>query len=182
MDFITYLSTNKKISNKTRKKRCQPFNISGLSNHHSVHKIFKAGKVSAAKRMLPLLSCTIETPLSVGAGIYVHLVTTWKDILVDRNISIICTRLFTIKSRLSCAVVAQVNSNSDIFNPKSVSREIPVYSACDNINLKIDIVDGRSQLQSTAITVYQEKNNIRSSRTRFINLHNKRGKTQKAHL
>ena len=75
----------------------------------------------------------------------------------DLNISIDYHRLLNIKSQLADTVLTEINNNSGVFIPRSISKDLPIYFAIDNTELKIDTPDGRNQLHVTAIAVYQKK-------------------------
>ena len=103
------------------------------------------------------ISCTVGTPLNVGSGIYIHEETRCReliDILSDLNISIDYDKLLNVESQLANSILAEINNNDGVFIPKSISKDLPIYFAIENTDLKIDTPDGRNQLHETAITVY----------------------------
>ena len=103
---------------------------------------------------------TVETPLNVGSGIYIHEEIRCReliDILSNLNISIDYDKLLNIESQLANSILTEINRNDDVFIPKSVSKDLPIYFAIENTDLKIDTLDGRNQLHGTAITVYIKK-------------------------
>ena len=115
------------------------------------------------------ISCTVETPLYVGTSIYIHQKTRCReliDILSDLNISTDYDKLLNIKSQLADTVLTEINNNDGVFIPRSISKDLPIYFAIGNTDLKIDTPDGRNQLHGTAIAVYQKKK-LRSSTTRI---------------
>ena len=100
------------------------------------------------------ICCTVETLLNVGTGIYIHQKTRCKeliDILSDLNIFIDYDKLLNIKSQLADTVLTEVNNNDGVFIPKSISKDLPIYFAIDNTDLKIDTPEGQSQLHGTGI-------------------------------
>ena len=91
------------------------------------------------------ISCTVETPLNVGTGIYMHQKTRCReliDIMSDLNISIDYHRLLNIKSLLADTVLTEINDNNGVFIPRFISKDLPIYFAIDNTELKIDTPDG----------------------------------------
>ena len=115
------------------------------------------------------ISCTVETPLYVGTSIYIHQKTRCReliDILSDLNISTDYDKLLNIKSQLADTVLTEINNNDGVFIPRSISKDLPIYFAIGNTDLKIDTPDGRNQLHGTAIAVYQKKK-LRRSTTRI---------------
>ena len=114
-------------------------------------------------------SCTVGTPLNIGTGIYIPQKTRCReliDILSDLNISIDYDKLLNIKSQLADTVLTEINNNDGVFIPRSISKDLPIYLAIGNTDLKIDTPDGRNQLHGTAIAVYQKKT-LRRSTTRI---------------
>ena len=100
------------------------------------------------------ISCTVERPLNVGTGIYIYQKTRCReliDILSDLNISTDYDKLLNIKSQLADTVLTEVNNNDGVFIPKSISKDLPIYFAIDNTDLKIDTPEGQSQLHGTGI-------------------------------
>ena len=81
------------------------------------------------------------------------------DILSDLNVSTDYDKLLNIKSQLADTVLTEVNNNDGVFIPKSISKDLPIYFAIGNTDLKIDTPDGRNQLHGTANGVYQKKEN-----------------------
>ena len=109
------------------------------------------------------ISCTVETPLNAGTGIYIHQKTRCReliDILPDLNISIDHDKLLNIKSQFADTVLTEVNNNDGVFISRSISKDLPICFAIDNTDLKIDTPDGRNQLHETAIAVYQKKKTL----------------------
>ena len=93
------------------------------------------------------ISCTVETPLNVETGIYIHQKTRCReliDILSDLNISIDYYKLLNTKSQLANTVLTEINNNDRVFIPRSISKDLPIYFAIDNIDLKIDTPDGQN--------------------------------------
>ena len=81
------------------------------------------------------ISCTVETPLNVGTGIYMHQKTRCReliDIMSDLNISIDYHRLLNIKSLLADTVLTEINDNNGVFIPRFISKDLPIYFAIDN--------------------------------------------------
>ena len=68
------------------------------------------------------ISCTVETPLNIGNGIYIHQKTKCReliDILSDLNISIDYDKLLNIKSQLADTVLTEINNNDGVFIPSA---------------------------------------------------------------
>ena len=51
-------------------------------------------------------------------------------------------KLLNIKSQLT--VLTEINNNDRVFIPSSISKDLPICFAIDNIDLKIDTPDGRN--------------------------------------
>ena len=64
------------------------------------------------------------------------------DIMSDLNISIDYHRLLNIKSLLADTVLTEINDNNGVFIPRFISKDLPIYFAIDNTELKIDTPDG----------------------------------------
>ena len=60
----------------------------------------------------------------------------------DLNISIDYHRLLNIKSLLADTVLTEINDNNGVFIPRFISKDLPIYFAIDNTELKIDTPDG----------------------------------------
>ena len=86
----------------------------------------------------------------------------------DLNISIDYHRLLNIKSQLADTVLTEINNNSGVFIPRSISKDLPIYFAIDNTELKIDTPDGRNQLHVTAIAVYQKKKKLQKYYSTYL--------------
>ena len=63
-------------------------------------------------------------------------------------------KLLNTKSQLK--VLTEINNNDGVFIPRSISKDLPIYFAIDNTDLKIDTPDGQNQLHGTRIAVYQK--------------------------
>ena len=99
------------------------------------------------------ISCTVGTPLNVGTGIYIHQKPRCReliDILPDFNISIDYDKLLNIKSQLADSVLTEINNNDAVFILRSISKDLPIYFAINNTDLKINTPHGRNQLHGTA--------------------------------
>ena len=155
------LGTSNHVENETRRK--------GIDRSISVacQYIIQSTKTSRQVNYKPQenvtrnreISCTVETPLHAGTGIYIHQKTRCReliDILSDLNISIDYDKLLNIKSQLADTVLTEINNNDGVFIPRSISKDLPIYFAIGNTDLKIDTPDGRNQLHGTAIAVYQK--------------------------
>ena len=71
------------------------------------------------------ICCTVETPLNVGTGIYIHQKTRCRelnDILSDLNIFIDYDKLLNIKLQLADTVLTKVNNNDGVFIPRSILK------------------------------------------------------------
>ena len=107
------------------------------------------------------MSSTIETPLNVGIGLYIHQRTRSKELIdtfSNLNLSIKYDKVLSIKNDVANAVVEKMESNNGVFVPATLSPCDPVFFAIDNTDLKIDTVDGKNHLHGTAIAVYQQQN------------------------
>ena len=166
------LGTSNHVENKTRRK--------GIDRSISVacQYIIQSTKTSRQVNYKPQenvtqnreISSTVETPLNVGTGIYIHQETRCReliDILSDLNISIDYDILPNIKWQLADSVLTEINNNDGVFIPRSVFKDLPINVAIDNTDLKIDTWDGRNQLHATTVAVYIKKRNFRSSTTRI---------------
>ena len=106
------------------------------------------------------ISYTVETPLNIGIDIYIHEKTRCReliDFLSDLNIFIDCDKLLNIKSQLADSALTEIYNKVCVFIRKSISKDLPIYFAIDNIDLKMDTPGGWNQLHGTAIAVYQKK-------------------------
>ena len=102
----------------------------------------------------------IETPLNVGLGLYIYHSTRSKKLvkfLSDLNLSITYDKVIDIKKGIVTSIMKKSAENDGVFVPSSLSKNVPVFFAIDNTDLKIDTVDGKSQLHGTAIAVYQQQ-------------------------
>ena len=165
------LGTSNHVENETRRK--------GIDRSISVARqyIIQSTKTSRQVNYKPQknvtlnreISYTAGTPLNVGTGIYVHPKTRCRaliNFMSDLNIFIDCGKLLNIKSQLADSILTEINNNDGVFIPKSISKDLPIYFAIDNIDLKIDTPGGRNQLHGTTIAVHQ-KRDFRSSTTRI---------------
>ena len=111
------LGTSNHVENKTRRK--------GIDRSISVacQYIIQSTKTSRQVNYKPQenvnrnreISCTVETPLNVGTGIYIHQKTRCRElinILSDLNISIDYDKLLNIKSQLADSVLTEINNNN----------------------------------------------------------------------
>ena len=113
---------------------------------------------------------TIETPLNVGLGLYVYHSTRSKKLvkfLSDLNLSITYDKVIEIKKGIVTSIMKRRAENDGVFVPSSLSQNIPVFFAIDNTDLKIDTVDGKSQLHGTAIAVYQQQESKQTKVCKF---------------
>ena len=104
------------------------------------------------------MNSTIETPLSVGIGLYIHQKTRSKEIidtLYDLNLSISSNKVACIKHDVSAAVINKAAINNSVYIPSVVSPSNRLYFAVDNTDTAIDTPDGKKQLHGTAMAVYQ---------------------------
>ena len=102
----------------------------------------------------------IETPLSVGLGIYIRKQTRSKklvDFLCDLNLSVSANKLYCIQQDIATSIHEDINKNDGLFMPYSVSADVPKHFAIDNVDFAIDTPDGKKQLHGTAMVVYQDK-------------------------
>ena len=91
------------------------------------------------------VSYTVKTPLNVGTSIYIHQKDIYReliDFLSNLNIFIDCDKLLNIKSQLADSVLTEIDNNGGVFIPKSISKNLPIYFAIDNTDLKIDTPAG----------------------------------------
>ena len=103
----------------------------------------------------------IETPLSVGVGLYLYHAIRSKKLIKffsDLNICISYDKVIVIKQDILNSIIKKCNENNGVFLPLTLSKKRPVFFAIDNTDLKIDTFDGRNQLHGTAIAVYQTTN------------------------
>ena len=102
----------------------------------------------------------IETPLSVGLGMYIDHKTRSKqliDKLYKMKLSVSYDKVSDIKRCIATEVKERAIENQGLYMPSILSPEMPVYFAIDNADLSIDTPDGKSQLHGTAVAVYQLK-------------------------
>ena len=141
------LGTRNHVENETRRK--------GVERSISVacQYIIQSTKTSRQVNYKPQenvtpnreISCTVETPLYVGTSISIHQKARCReliDILSDLSISIDYDKLQNIKSQLADSVLTEINNNEGAYIPKSISKDLTIYFAIDNTDLKIDIPDG----------------------------------------
>ena len=103
---------------------------------------------------------TVETPLNVGIGLYIHQRTRSKELIEvfsDLNLSINYDKVLSIKKDITSAVTKKMENNDGVFVPATLSPYDPIFFAIDNTDMKIDTVDGKNQLHGTAIAVYQQQ-------------------------
>ena len=103
----------------------------------------------------------IETPLSVGVGMYLYHAARSKKLIKffsDLNIGINYDKVIGIKQDISNSIIEKCKENNGVFLPSTLSKNRPVFFAIDNTDLRIDTFDGRNQLHGTAIAVYQTTN------------------------
>ena len=103
---------------------------------------------------------TIETPLSVGVGLYVYHNTRSKKLinfLADLNIGINYKKVINLKKDIANAIKQQRLATDGVFVPVGFEKDQPTYFAIDNTDLKIDTPDGKNQLHGTAIAAYQQR-------------------------
>ena len=88
----------------------------------------------------------IETPLSVGLGLYIHQRTRSKELLdmfSEMNLSISSKKVACIKRDIETAVREKVHDSDGIFIPSTISPSNDVYTAVDNTDMRIDTADGQ---------------------------------------
>ena len=106
---------------------------------------------------------TRETPLSVGIGQLIHQKTCSKeliDTLNHMNLSISYDKVLTLKRGIASSVREKMRKNDSVYVPVKISQNRITYYTIDNTDLKIDTADGKRQLHSTAMAVYQENTGV----------------------
>ena len=73
-----------------------------------------------------------------------------------------------------------MRKSNNIYVPKCICPDIPVFFAVDNSDLRINTPDGKSQLHATTMAVYQQKNTESINSTLTIDRHGKQGKKPKS--
>ena len=115
----------------------------------------------------------IETPLSVGLGLYIHQRTRSKELLdmfSEMNLSISSKKVACIKRDIETAVKEKVHDSDGIFIPSTISPSNDVYTAVDNTDMRIDTADGQHQLHGTAMALYQKETGLPADNsTQIIN-------------
>ena len=104
---------------------------------------------------------TIETPLSVGVGLWLYHTTRSKkmiNFLADLNVSINYDKVSNLKKDVACSIQESRTGSNGTFIPTAFSKYKPIFFAIDNTDLKVDTPDGKNQLHGTAIATYQQKN------------------------
>ena len=126
----------------------------------------------------------IETPLSVGLGLYIHQRTRSKELLdmfSETNLSISSKKVACIKRDIETAVREKVHDSDGIFIPSTISPSNDVYSAVDNTDMRIDTADGQHQLHGTAMALYQKETGLPADNsTQIINRSSRLEKRQSA--
>ena len=92
----------------------------------------------------------IETPLNVGAGLYVYHSTKSKILLSHLNVSISYGKVIDIKKDIVTDVIEKSKERDGVFVPLSLANNEPTFVTTDNIDFKI-------RLQLGAIAVYQQQ-------------------------
>ena len=109
----------------------------------------------------------VETPLSVGVGMYLYHAARSKKLIKffsDLNIGINYDKVIGIKQGISNSMVEKCKENNGVFLQSTLSKNRPAFFAIDNTDLKIDTFDRRNQLRGTAIAVYQTTMAIKNMR------------------
>ena len=117
------------------------------------------GKAESTRGM----NSTIETPLSVGIGLYIRQRTRSKEIidpLYDLDLSISSNKVACIKHD----VINKADINNSVYIPSVVSPPNRLYFAVDNTDMAIDIPDGKKRLHGTAMAVYQRSDTFHEQR------------------
>ena len=99
---------------------------------------------------------TVETPLNVGIGFYIHQRTGSKELIEvfsDLNLSINYDKVLSIKKDITSAVTKKIEKTMGFLYQQRLSPYDPIFFAIDNTDMKIDTVDGKNQLHGTAIAV-----------------------------
>ena len=105
----------------------------------------------------------VETPFSVGLGIYVHKETRSKKLLEclsDLGLSISYDKVMKIENDLGNAVAENMPKNHGVFVPPNIQPCIPLHFAIDNIDFKNDTSHGKSEFHGTTLVVFQKSSQI----------------------
>ena len=101
----------------------------------------------------------VETPFTVGLGIYVHKDKCSKKLiecLSDLGLSISYGKVMKIKNDLGIAEVKNISLNHGVFVPPNFQPGIPLHFAISNIDFKNDTPDGKSEFHGTTHVVFQK--------------------------
>ena len=101
----------------------------------------------------------IETPLSVGVGLYLHQTSRSKkliDTFSDLNLSATYDKLMNIKRDVAAAILSQRDAQNGVFIPSCLRRGTRPFFGIDNTDIRIDTPSGKQQLHGTAMAVFQQ--------------------------
>ena len=138
------IGPNKQLTNESRNDQV---NKDGCKNNYEA----KPGSTRS--------SATPETPLSVGLGLYMYHKTpssTILDILSNLRLSISYKKICKIKDELVETAKAP-----------NISVNKPLYFAMD-IDLQINMPDGKNQLHSVTQVIFQEKDTEWNIENKYI--------------
>ena len=103
---------------------------------------------------------SVETPFSVGLGLYVHQKTRSKDIvntLSGLKLSISYEKVLQIETDIANAVAVSAENNGGIYVPPNIISSVPIHFAIDNTDFSNDTPDGKNEFHGTGQIVFQKK-------------------------
>ena len=103
---------------------------------------------------------TIQTLLSIRIGFSLYQHTRSKKLinfLSDLNISANYKKVIHLKKDIVNSIEMRRQDNNGVFIPPGFQKKSQTFFAIDNIDLKVDTPDGKSQLHGTAIAAYQQQ-------------------------
>ena len=115
----------------------------------------------------------IETPLSIGTGLFVHKNTRsakMLDFLYDINLSISSDKMYCINQDIANAIRKKAEACDGLYIPSSIDAKDMMHFAVDNTDLQIDTPNGKRQLHGTAMVVFQKQNNQKTEVLKFERL------------
>ena len=101
----------------------------------------------------------VETPFSVGLGLYFHRQTRSKkviDTLSKLNLTIPYDRLLKIETRIANEISKNIDNNNGVFVPPNRIYNTSLHFAIGSDDFSSDTPDGKNKFHGVAKVLFQE--------------------------
>ena len=113
---------------------------------------------------------SLETPFSVGLGLYMHQKTRSKavvDTLAQLHLSVPYDKVLQIENDIAQSVYDNMQKNNGVYVPPNLVQNIPVHFAIDNTDFSNDTPDGKHEFHGTGQVVFQKSQDLEVSRLKI---------------